>query len=37
MLKVKEGIPLDELEKYGFEKEYIFFRSFKNIPREIFT
>lgn len=23
MLKVKEGIKLEELEKYGFEKEYI--------------
>ena len=23
MIKVKEGIPLEELEKYGFEKVYI--------------
>ena len=24
MLKIAEGINLDELEKYGFEEEYIF-------------
>lgn len=24
MLKVKDGIKLEELEKFGFEKEYIF-------------
>ena len=24
MLKIRDDIPLEELEKYGFEKEYLF-------------